>query len=306
MIWSLAVAGSIADQVRLDGTIFSPATTGGSSLGSNTRRWASADFSDGAFFRFNGAYTLTHSTGILTANGQVIAVGTTTNDNAASGIVGEFIRSRNADTVFYTSATVTMTIAAPCVVTWTSHGFAVGAVTTAVVFTTTGALPTGLTAGTTYYLKAIDANTFNVATSADNALAGTFITTTGSQSGDHTGNNRVTQIVGTQNIAAISLGAGDWDVCASVGFIPSGTTTVKYLVGELTKVSATRSDITGQINSQVYQSGFTPVNDFLPAFPIGPARFSLASTTTIYVVTTSDFAASTLLSFGYVQARRMR
>lgn len=72
-----------------------------------------------------------------------------------------------------------LTIAVPCVVTWNSHGKANG---TAVVFTTTGALPAGLTVGTTYYVSGAATNTFNVAATP----GGTAITTTGTQSGTHT------------------------------------------------------------------------------------------------------------------------
>ena len=76
-------------------------------------------------------------------------------------------------------AVVTMTIAAPGVVSWVAHGFAQD---TPVVLTTTGGLPTGLTAGTTYYVKLVDANSFQLATAA----GGAAITTTGTQSGTHT------------------------------------------------------------------------------------------------------------------------
>ena len=75
-------------------------------------------------------------------------------------------------------ATVTMTIASPCVVTWTGHGFAGGE---EISFTTTGALPTGLTAGTVYFVKFINANTFNVSATS----GGANINTSGSQSGVH-------------------------------------------------------------------------------------------------------------------------
>lgn len=78
------------------------------------------------------------------------------------------------------SSVVTMTIAAPGVMTWTAHGLAVDQ---PVVFTTTGALPTGLVAGTTYYVKTVPtADTFSVAST----VGGTAITTTGTQSGVHT------------------------------------------------------------------------------------------------------------------------
>lgn len=78
-----------------------------------------------------------------------------------------------------TTGTATMTIATPCVVTWGSATQLDG---TAVVFSTTGALPTGLTVGTTYYVVGAAANTFNLAAT----LGGTAINTSGSQSGVHT------------------------------------------------------------------------------------------------------------------------
>lgn len=89
----------------------------------------------------------------------------------------------NTGSTFLTSArasgTATMTIASPCVVTYTAHGCADGA---PVYFTTTGALPTGLSINTVYYIKYIDANTFNLAATP----GGASINTSGSQSGTHT------------------------------------------------------------------------------------------------------------------------
>ncbi|CAB4195876.1 hypothetical protein UFOVP1299_40 [uncultured Caudovirales phage] len=89
------------------------------------------------------------------------------------------------DVAYYNTATVTMTIATPGVVTFTGHGFSVGMHPT-IQITTTGALPTGLTASTTYWASPVDANTMNLSTSLANAVAGTYIATSGSQSGVHT------------------------------------------------------------------------------------------------------------------------
>ena len=75
--------------------------------------------------------------------------------------------------------TVTITIAAPGVVSFTAHAAVAG---TGVAFSTTGALPTGITAGTVYYVLAPGANTFTIAATP----GGAAITTTGSQSGTHT------------------------------------------------------------------------------------------------------------------------
>lgn len=78
-------------------------------------------------------------------------------------------------------ATVTVTIASPAVFTKTAHGLAAG---DPIVFSTTGTLPTGLTAGTTYYVIAagLTANEFEVSTS----VGGSAVNTSGSQSGTHT------------------------------------------------------------------------------------------------------------------------
>jgi len=86
----------------------------------------------------------------------------------------------------YSTSTVTVTIAAPAVMTWTGHGLVSGQ---RIQLTTTGALPTGLSTATTYWITVIDANTFNLSTSLANAQTATFITTTGSQSGTHTATN---------------------------------------------------------------------------------------------------------------------
>ena len=87
------------------------------------------------------------------------------------------------DVVRFQSAVVTITIAAPGVVTWTAHGLKTGDF---LQLSTTGALPTGLAITTTYWVSVVDANTLELSTSKANAAAGTYITTTGSQSGVHT------------------------------------------------------------------------------------------------------------------------
>lgn len=77
--------------------------------------------------------------------------------------------------------TTTVTIANPAVFTSTAHGLAVG---DPVYFDTTGALPTGLSKQTPYYVIAagLTANAFEVST----VLNGTALVTSGTQSGTHT------------------------------------------------------------------------------------------------------------------------
>lgn len=75
----------------------------------------------------------------------------------------------------------TMTIATPGVATFNNHGLAAGQ---PIVWTTTGAVPTGVTAGTTYYVIAtgLTANTFQFSAT----LGGAAVNTSGTQSGVHT------------------------------------------------------------------------------------------------------------------------
>jgi hypothetical protein len=83
--------------------------------------------------------------------------------------------------------------------------------TMAVVLRTTGTLPTGLTSGTVYYVTAsTGTSTFKLATTFANALAGTFITLSGTQTGVST--------VSPAGIAVTSLG-GASSVPALVNFV---------------------------------------------------------------------------------------
>lgn len=83
----------------------------------------------------------------------------------------------------YSTGTFTVTLATPGIFTKASHGFISGQ---RCQLATTGALPTGLATGTTYWINVIDANTFNLSGSKANLQAGTYIATSGSQSGTHT------------------------------------------------------------------------------------------------------------------------
>lgn len=118
-------------------------------------------------------------------------------------VVPEGLTANRTYYVRVSLGTVTMTIASPCVVTLTAHGLSTN---DPIVFTTTGALPTGLTAGTVYFANVINANTFNVAAT----VGGANINTTGSQSGTHTiatGNDTNTGLAQTRSAALLTLQA---------------------------------------------------------------------------------------------------
>lgn len=97
-----------------------------------------------------------------------------------------------------TNLTFTVTIANPAVFTLNNHGFASGQ---GIVLATTGALPSGLTAGTTYWVMPIDANTFNLSATPPSVGSLVALTTTGSQSGTHS------VVATTRNMFGLTISA---------------------------------------------------------------------------------------------------
>lgn len=136
--------------------------------------------------------------------------------------------------------TVTISIASPAVVTWPGETISIN---TPVVFSTSDTLPTGITAGTTYYVRStVSSNSFTISA----ALSGTPVNTSGTQSGVQSGailqwNQRVATIeeLGYQNLNTVPLGylylvqsdvtqSGYWDIYQVVeSDTISGTRTVR-------------------------------------------------------------------------------
>ncbi len=234
--------------------------------------------------------------------------GTTTNDNANAGNVGELAMS--STTPVSTSGTATITIATPAVITWVGHSFAsttsAPACTSAVVFTTTGTLPTGITAGTVYWVipSTISGNTFQIATSIANAFAGTAVATSGSQSGTHTASNSPTITNGTAiNLAACNATAGDWDFSITASSTPTNTTAVSLLFSSFGTTSATL-ETNGNRYSQ-FGISYTSAGSSV-ASVAGPSRFSLSGTTTIYCVKQDNYTPGGDSGACLLRGRRMR
>lgn len=112
--------------------------------------------------------------GTFTSGGTTIPEATTVDNIRASYLLTD-AKINGAAT-----QTATISIASPAVVTVNNHGMNEGDI---VIFTTTGALPTGLTAATTaYVVRNVTANTFNLSAT----IGGAPVNTSGSQSGTHT------------------------------------------------------------------------------------------------------------------------
>jgi hypothetical protein len=114
----------------------------------------------------------------------------------------------------------------------------------------------------------------------------------------------VSLTTGTQtNITSISLTAGDWDVSGAVVFIPAGTTTVTQFIGAVNSVSATLPTSEQRL-FVINQTSATPGAQV--GYSGSPRRFSLAATTTIYLIALSSFGTSTMTAHGKIAARRIR
>lgn len=271
---------------------------------------------DNAAARFDGATGALQNSALLIADttaalsrsggGGIAVQGTNTNDDAVAGNVGEF-KSCICHSV---SGTVTISNATPAVVSETDHRRSIAS---AVHFTTTGALPTGLAVGTTYYISSQNyaANSYCVSTTVDNALAGTSIATSSAGSGVHTAVGGALAATGvTQDVGGFSLTAGDWNVWIDCFFNPAATTvtTVGVFTSSTTSAVLVDGRLLGRIGIlSIPAAGFTGGGSGGNiSCSCGPARISLSGTQTIYFNHICVFTTSTMNVYGAIFAQRMR
>lgn len=103
------------------------------------------------------------------------------------------------------------------------------------------------------------------------------------------------------NITTISLTAGDWLVSGQVTYNET-TATFTERVGSISQTGATiLAD-----GSECYEGGLTVAASNKNTLPLCSKRISLASTTTIYLVTKPTFSAGSATAFGFISALRVR
>jgi hypothetical protein len=149
----------------------------------------------------NGAFTLA----TLTVDGAVdLLVQNSVTPGAITFDTQFRVGASTGDTYATTeraSAAATITNASPGVVTHTAHGAKNFDV---MFFTTSGTLPTGLTASTLYWITWIDANTYKLSTTLANAIAGTFINTSSAGSGTHTAHYPAQFLISLRRLKSVS------------------------------------------------------------------------------------------------------
>lgn len=106
------------------------------------------------------------------------------------------------------------------------------------------------------------------------------------------------------NVASLSLTAGDWDVWGFAQGTHGGTTNLTNFSIWVSATSATPP--TGgddPVQRYSYPAGSTSI---YPSLCVCPKRIKLASTTTVYLSCWPNFTVSTLSAWGFIAARRAR
>lgn len=105
------------------------------------------------------------------------------------------------------------------------------------------------------------------------------------------------------NITTLSLTAGDWDVEGVSVIVPTGGAAVSSFSWSVSTTSATQAtggpDAAGR---GIFNNAITGTTRLTG----GTARFSLASTTTLYLVVIITFVGGTVDGYGSIYARRIR
>lgn len=240
---------------------------------------------------------------IISGAGARVTLYPTSGTNWQSYIEGDYVSSGACPSVAST-ATVTITIATPGVITDTAHGFTG---ICPVTFTTSGALPTGITASTIYYVapSSITTNTYSISTTIANAAAGTLVATSGTQSGTQTRTSGVPLTSTTAaNIVGINLSQGEWECRGTISRTLNASTSVTVLAGSIGATSATIG--TQGTNAATYlQTAANVMGALGEDTKIGPERTSLTATTPLYLVAKDTFSVSTDNAYGAVTCRRM-
>lgn len=155
---------------------------------------------------------------------------------------------------------------------------------------------------------------------AATATSVTFSPTTGGIVGTTTNDNAAAGKVGeyisnsagpiatTSNtsldVTSISLTAGDWDVEGTVLFTPAASTVPTRIRAGINTTSATIPSQPGTGSVLTLNLAFTTGSQ--QCAPLGGSRLSLSATTTVYLVANTVFTVSTMDTYGFIGARRVR
>ena len=148
-----------------------------------------------------------------------------------------------------------------------------------------------VTAGTT--ASFVGTNTSNNATTGN---IGEYITSTVA-SGSAVSLTTAT----TANVTSISLTAGDWDVTGVVDYSATVATATQFQAGSSSNSATLGAQDSYSVFPLSTSASSAPYNQIIPV-----TRYSLASTTTIYLVSQVTFSVGAISAYGTIRARRAR
>lgn len=108
------------------------------------------------------------------------------------------------------------------------------------------------------------------------------------------------------NIATVSLTAGDWEVWASGAFTQAATTKIAYASFWVSSTSATLPGAENLSRLSYDSTDGAVLSGGVSGLAVASKRFSLSSTTTLYLSARIGFTVSTLTGYGTLYARRIR
>ena len=314
---------STADSEITGGLDFTPIGANSASTGAFTTLSASSTVSGAGFSAYLAAapaITMSGTNAITPSNVGGI-VGVTGSSAASAGNYGE-LQYVNCIGPTNGNQTINVTIASPAVVTWASAvQWAVSATnptswTCPIVFTSSGALPTGITSGTTYFVvgASVSGINFDLADTSAHALACTssfgsctgIINTTGTQSGTQTGTMGAAVSTTTWTAGAgMNLTAGDWDCTSTWQALGASLTTT---TGYLSAVNTANNAAPGGVNLQNFSSvrySSVSAGSEQDNLASPPTQELLGGTTAIYGIGEVIFGGGTATASALLRCRRM-
>jgi len=109
-----------------------------------------------------------------------------------------------------------------------------------------------------------------------------------------------------KTITSISLTAGDWDVDCVVQYTTATTTSVTGTGASLSLATNTLDTTIGRFVNAQFPAFVPGASSAAYGVAVPPLRFSLASTTSIFMVGFANFTVAAFNGFGIIRARRVR
>lgn len=108
------------------------------------------------------------------------------------------------------------------------------------------------------------------------------------------------------DVTLVVATAGDWDCRGNVGFITAGTTIATAMSTWTSSVSATAYAAGTSSGGAEHDIQTAAVTAPVWQLPVGTARYSLASSTSIYLSAKTSFSTAAASAFGFLGCRRVR